>query len=167
MNVLRISTAILIYLTSLTASAEEFRVLDLAPYSIQSDTPWMQVITDREQWLNFYYARLLGCPTVYPTAIPPETDPCALPEPLIDFETQQVVVGGLGAKPSTAYSLLISGVSISEDGQEVIQVIDYERCLGLTVIDYPMAAVVVSNTGLPIRVNVVEAREKCEESTPN
>lgn len=159
----RIITALFIYLTSQTIYAEDFKVLDLTPYTIQSDTPWIQVITDQGQWYEFYYQRLLGCPGIYPTAsASAEADPCALPAPSIDFETQKVVVGGLGAKPSSAFSILISNVYLTNEGEQAINVIDYEECLGLTVIDYPMAAVVISNTGRPVQVNVEQAMKQCD-----
>lgn len=158
----RIITALFIYLSSQTLLyAEDFKVLDLTSYAIQSDTPWFQVITDEDQWYEFYYQTLLDCPGVYPTASA-ESDPCALPAPYVDFETQKVVVGGLGAKPSTAFSILISNVYLTDAGEQVINVVDYEDCLGLTIIDYPMAAVVIPNTGHPLQVNVEQAKRQCD-----
>ncbi len=160
MNIIKTISALSIYLISQNLSAEDFRVLDLGPYTVESGAPWIQIITDQDQWYEFYYQRLLDCPSINASETL-EPDPCALPEPSVDFETEMVVVGGLGAKPTSDFKILISHVSLSDIGEQVIQVVDIEPCLGLTVIDYPMAAVVISNTSRPIHVNVEYAKEKC------
>jgi hypothetical protein len=83
------------------------------------------------------------------------------PAPVIDFETQQVVVGGVGAKPSTGYSILIAGVNRMAS-EYVVQAIDFEHCLGLTIIAYPIAGVVIPKTDLPVKVHLQQARAVCQ-----
>ncbi len=149
-----------ICLFSQQSQADDFRVLDLGSSEITNNHPWMEIIADQASWEEFYFERLLQC-QVANTSLVDENSPCYGQAPTVDFETEQVVVGGLGSKPSTAYDILVSSVDSTTDEQR-ITVIDFNWCVGLTIIDYPTAAVVVPRTEKPVSVYVEQGAAICE-----
>jgi hypothetical protein len=154
-------TALLSYGFLSPLHADEFRVLDLGSATQGIDHPWIRVIGDQNDWQEVYYHQIHDCP--YADFLVPidENDPCNQAAPEVDFETSQVVVGGLGVKPSTAHQLLVSQVD-SSGQQHRITVLDYEGCVGLTVLHYPIAALVIEKTEKPIQVQVEQASALCE-----
>jgi hypothetical protein len=160
MKIPRIFLAVAVSLLSQQIQADDFRVLDLKLYTIANEHPWIEIISDQTRWEEFYFEQLLGCNPVYPL-LTDGIDPCIAEAPAVDFETEQVVVGGLGSKPSTAYDILVTSVESYTDEQR-ITVVDYAWCVGLAVIDYPMAAVVVPRTDNPVSVHVEQGAAICE-----
>jgi hypothetical protein len=160
MKIPRIILAVAASLISQHIQADDFRILDLKRYTITNENPWVEIISDQTRWEEFYFEQLLGCNQVHPL-LTDGIDPCIAEAPAVDFETEQVVVGGLGAKPSTAYEILVTSVENYTDEQR-ITVVDYARCVGLAVIDYPMASVVVPRTDNPISVHVEQGAATCE-----
>lgn len=160
MKISRIVFALAISLLSHQTKADDYRVLDFKHYTIANEHPWIEIITDQTRWETFYFEQLLGCIVAYPF-LDDGIDPCIAEAPAVDFETEQVVVGGLGSKPSTAYDILVTSVESLTDEQR-ITVVDYAWCVGLAVIDYPMAAVVVPKTDNPVSVYVEQGAAICE-----
>ncbi len=141
--------------------ADEFRVLDLGSNTRSIEHPWIRVIEDQSEWQEVYYHQIHDCPYMDFLVPVDENDPCYQPEPEVDFETSQVIVGGLGVKPSTAHQILVSQVDSSGE-QHQVTVLDYEGCVGLTVLHYPIAALVIENTGKPVQVQVEPATAICD-----
>jgi hypothetical protein len=160
MKISRILVAAAVSLLCQQIHADDFRVLDFKLYTVANEHPWMEIISDQTRWEAFYFEQLLGCNQAS-SLLADGVDPCIAEAPVVDFETEQVVVGGLGSKPSTAYDILVSSVDSSTNEQR-ITVVDYAWCVGLAVIDYPMAAVVVPKTDKPISVYVEQGAAICE-----
>jgi hypothetical protein len=160
MKISKMIATIVVSLFAQQIQADDYRVLDLGHNSIDNEHPWLEVITDQTRWEVFYYDDLLGCSVFYPTIVDGD-DPCSAPAPAVDFTTEQVVVGGLGVKPSTAYEILVSSVDSSGD-EHRITIIDFAWCVGLTVLDYPMAAIAVPRTEKPTRVYVEYGEASCQ-----
>lgn len=160
MRIPNIIVAAAVCLFSQQGQADDYRVLDLGSSTIASEHPWIEIIADRTSWEAFYFEQLLQCQVAFPSLVD-ENSPCNAQAPAVDFETEQVVVGGLGSKPSTAYDILVTSVDSSTDEQR-ITVLDFTWCVGLTVIDYPMAAVVVPRTEKPVSVYVEQGTAICE-----
>jgi hypothetical protein len=160
MKISKMIAAAAVCLFSLQIQADDYRVLDLKQNRITHKYPWFEVITDQTHWERFYFEQLLGCNQFYPFLVD-GNDPCTADAPLVDFETEQVVVGGPGAKPSSAYSIHVIDVDSSTDEQR-ITVLEYARCIGLAVITYPIEAVVVPRTDKPISLHVEQGAAVCE-----
>jgi hypothetical protein len=139
------------------AKADDFTMLDLGGASVVSDSPWVTEITGRTQWEAFFYGLMRDCQEITVDPAPVTGPDCNRMAPVVDFETHKVYVGGLGAMPSTANSILISSVDSSGDEQR-INVVTMDWGVELTVIDYPTVAFSVPKTDKPVKFIINEAR---------
>ena len=151
--------------------AGEFEVLELQ-YIMPHEYPWVNVITTEADWGNFYYNELLpanGINCVFPSDTPYEQDdPCLSGPPDVDFHTSQVVVGGLGLKPSSGYQAIVSDVDTTHSTDLVINIFDgtpSDECVLLPVVSLEMMTLVIEKSDKPVKVNVHNATLHCDAGT--
>jgi hypothetical protein len=136
--------------------ADQFTLLDLGGATIESDESWITEITEQSQWETFYRDQIIQCEEITVDPAPVDQDACDVIPPAVDFEKNKLYIGGLGAMPSSSYSILISNVDTSEVEQQ-ISVVIMDWGVGLPVINYPIAAVVVPKTDKPAKFVINEA----------
>jgi hypothetical protein len=166
MKNIKIIAIITFSLFTLRAHADDFKVFDLR-YSMPIDTPWIRVITNHVDWLNFYFELLAAQgidPDKYcePYSVVPVD--CSPPAPLVDYENYQIVVGGLGIRYRGGSRIVVSGVDATMTHELRIDIIDLNPsadCITTQVISHPMAVVAVPKTEKPIRVSVEDAMLYC------
>ncbi|MEW8250930.1 MAG: hypothetical protein AB2740_11870 [Candidatus Thiodiazotropha sp.] len=152
---------------SLSAYADGYRVVELGGGS-PSDIPWVRIVTNQTDWEDLAresYATDGMSPVVLCGDTPMGID-CMEPPPAVDFETEQVVVGGLGLQPDSGHTMVVSNVFASESsGYQYVGVTDIvpgSGCATLPVVTNPMIAIVVEKTGLPLRLGFSIATTNCE-----
>jgi len=128
----------------------------LLAHEPQNAEPWSKVITTQEGWESFFYSTLAAA--TYPVGESPEA-------PVLDFENYQVITGGLGAKPSSGYSLAVEKV-IETDNEMYINIISTSpsssgECSYLTVITYPTVTIQVKKTDKEIKYTITPATSGC------
>lgn len=131
-------------------------VLDL-PGRLERTEPWVKIIKTHEEWAQLYDEL---------TLVVSEPDPL----PGIDFESFQLIVGGIGVKSSGGNSLLVDGI-FESDHDIVIYILDAIPCAAttmtalaaITVIDYPMTAFLIRKTEKPLSFYVQQAKIGCAE----
>ncbi|MCG7894832.1 MAG: hypothetical protein AB2718_13055 [Candidatus Thiodiazotropha taylori] len=148
--------------------AGDFKVLQLQ-YIMPHEYPWVNVITTEADWGNFYYNELLpanGINCHFPTESPFEQDnPCLTGPPDVNFKTSQVIVGGLGLKPSSGFQAMVADVDTTQPTDLVVNIIDgapSDECILLPVISLEMMTLVVEKSDKPVKVNVQNATLHCE-----
>jgi hypothetical protein len=153
-------------LFTLRAHADDFKVFDLE-YSMPIDTPWLRIITNHVDWLNFYF-ELLAAQGIDPakycdpnSEVPVE---CSPPAPLVNYKNHQIVVGGLGIRYTGGSKIVVSAVDSTATDMLRIDVIDLNPntdCFTTQVINHPMTVVAVPKSEKPIRVLVKDAALYC------
>lgn len=131
---------------------DSYLVINL-PYAPKKVEPWYQIIRSQEEWQAFY------AKTAYEYITPIK----AVEAPIVDFKNYQLLVGGLGAKPTNGYSLVIEQVTDAVDGLS-ISVLDVSLtsgCVAGAVISYPYAAVLLKKTDKPLRFELSKAVKAC------
>lgn len=126
-------------------------VLDL-PGQLERTEPWVKIIKTHEEWAQLYDEL---------TLVVSEPDPL----PGIDFESFQLIVGGIGVKSSGGNSLLVQGI-YEFDHDIVIYILDVipgAHCSAIAVIDYPMTAFLIRKTEKPLSFHVQQAKIECVE----
>jgi hypothetical protein len=156
-------------LLSMSTYADGYRVVELS--GSPSEEPWLRLITNQSDWENLaresYEASGID-PVIFCSEISYETD-CVEPPPFVDFETEQVIVGGFGTRPDDGYDIVVSNVLTSPlSGYQYVTV--YETvygagCVALPVITNPMIAIVVEKSGLPIKLSFSTATYDCDMVT--
>ncbi|MCG7989850.1 MAG: hypothetical protein JAZ20_18050 [Candidatus Thiodiazotropha weberae] len=148
--------------------AGDFKVLELQ-YIMPHEYPWVNVITTEADWGNFYYNELLpanGINCVFPTETPvKQDDPCLTGPPDVDFKTSQIVVGGLGLKPSSDFQAMVADVDTTQSTDLVINIIDGappDECILLPVVSLEMMTLVIEKSDKPVKVNVHNATLHCQ-----
>ncbi len=118
-------------------------ILEL-PFDRNSEEPWSEIIRTQEEWSAFYNELLEE--NAGDTVIS-----FALPE--IDFETFQLIAGGIGFRPSGAYSISVGRViEMSEVIYIEVHVISPgENCIVTADIAYPSATILIKKTNKPIQ----------------
>ncbi len=113
------------------------------PFDLKSDEPWSKIIRTQEEW-EMFYIELLEENTV-DTVIP-----SVLPQ--IDFETFQVVTGGIGFRPSSGYSVSVrQTIELSDTIYiGVLVVSPGKNCLSAAVVTYPSTTLLIKKTSKPI-----------------
>ena len=170
MNKIKLASVIVLFLFTLRAHADDFKVLDLE-YTMPIDVPWIRIITNHVDWLSFYY-ELLSAQGIVPdescgpgvdVLVPPAPD-CSPPAPIVDFDDYQIIVGGLGIRYNGSAKIVVSDVDATSSSALMINVIDLnpsDECVVSTVINHPMAAVAVPRSDKPVNVSVEEATLRC------
>ncbi|MEJ2622247.1 MAG: hypothetical protein P8163_18945 [Candidatus Thiodiazotropha sp.] len=159
----------LVLLSPLQAS--DFKVLELQ-YIMPYEYPWVRVISSQADWGNFYYNELLpsnGINCTFPSdATYEQDDPCLSGPPQVDFNTSQVVVGGLGLKPSSGFQAMVSDIDITSSSDMIINIFDASpsnECVSLPVVSLEMMTLVVEKSEKPVKINVQTATLHCDSST--
>lgn len=127
----------------------------LLPHEPQNSEPWVKVMTTQEEWESFFNSTLSVA--TYPVGEAPEA-------PVLDFENYQVISGGLGAKPSSGYSLAVEKV-IETDHEMYINLISMSPssdCAYLTVITYPTVTILVKKSTKELKYTITPAVSGCE-----
>ena len=139
------------YQNALAADIYSHIVLDL-PGRLEKTEPWVKIIKTHEEWAHLYDEL---------TLVVSEPDPL----PGIDFESFQLIVGGIGVKSSGGNSLVVDGI-FESDHDITIYVLDVTpgaHCSAITVIDYPMTAFLIRKTEKPLNFYVRHAKMDCSE----
>lgn len=134
---------------TLAADIYSHIVMDL-PGRLERTEPWVKIIKTHEEWAQLYDEL---------TLVVGEPDPL----PVIDFENFQLIVGGIGARSTGGNSLLVQGIYES-DHDITIYILDVTpgaHCAAIAVIDYPMAAFLIRETGKPLNFYVQRAQKDC------
>ena len=128
-------------------------VLNL-PSEVGSETPWSRTITTSSEW-NAFYGELLQRGTTVPAE--PVTAPA------IDFDTYQLVAGGLGMQTSGGYSVVVRKVSELSESLliDVLFVRPGANCVVATLITYPTVAILVKKTNKPLRFSLSNLTLDC------
>ena len=154
---LRLIILSIFLLNSALASAyESFSHTTLIlPHEPSNLEAWVQIITSQEEWESFFYSTMATI--TYPAGEAPVA-------PLIDFETYQVITGGLGMKPTSGYSLAVEKVIETDDvmNLNIISVSPVSSCLNLQVISYPTLTLMIKKTDKDIKYNITSVVNKCE-----
>lgn len=139
------------YQNALASDIYSHIVLDL-PGRLERTEPWVKIIKTHEEWVQLYDEL---------TLVVSEPDPL----PGIDFESFQLIVGGIGVKSSGGNSLVVNGI-FESDHDITIYVLDVTpgaHCSGITVIDYPMTAFLIRKTEKPMNFYVQHAQTECSD----
>jgi hypothetical protein len=154
-------------LVSLSAFADGYRVVELGGGS-PNDVPWVRLVTNQYDWETLAresYAANGIDPVVFCDEVTISTD-CVEPPPVVDFETEQVIAGGLGLQGDSGHNLVVSNVMASQpSGYQYVNVMDIVAgagCVTLPVVTNPMLAIVVEKTNLPIKLSLFTATTNCE-----
>ena len=128
-------------------------VLNL-PAEFKADTPWSKTITTNAEW-NSFYSELLQDSSSAPG------DPVTAPA--VDFDTYQLVAGGLGMQSSGGYSVVVRKVSDLSATLliDVLVVRPGDNCLVPTVITYPTVAVLVKKSDKPLQFSLSNLTLDC------
>jgi hypothetical protein len=165
------SVATLLVFLTFQASADDFKVIDLGFLKMRnSNAPWMQIINNQTDWEDFYETLLENNEIGrldYCGIGPVDEDYCVEPPsiPVVDFVSNQVIVGGVGWRPS-GDRLLVSSVQtihgIVRD-ERLINVIDVmlsdpgEITVGLEIYEDTMVAIEIAKSDLPLIANLENA----------
>jgi hypothetical protein len=148
-----------------------FKVLEMQ-YIMPQEYPWVNVITSQADLGNFYYNELLpanGIHCTFPTDPTYEQDdPCLSGPPQVDFNTSQVVIGGLGLKPSSGFQAMVSNVDSTSTDDLIINIFDgtsSDECILMPVVSLEMMTLVVEKSDKPVKVNVHSATLHCDPNT--
>jgi hypothetical protein len=160
-------TSVLTCIVSLSANADDFRVVTLGGSS-PSDLPWSRLITTQYDWETLaresYAADDVG-PVVFCDQVPTSID-CVEPPPVVDFDTEQVIVGGLGLQGDSRHILAVSNVVARQSsGYQYVNIMHLVAGAGCTTVpevSNPMLAVVVQKTELPIKLSLFSTTTDCE-----
>jgi hypothetical protein len=151
--------------------AGDFKVLELQ-YIMPHEYPWIKVISSQADWGSFYYNELLpsnGINCTFPSDTTYEQDdPCLSGPPQVDFNTSQVVVGGLGLKPSSGFQAMVSNIDTTSSSDMIVNIFDgtpSDECMALPVVSLEMMTLVVEKSEKPVKVNVHSATLHCDSST--
>lgn len=108
-------------------------VLNL-PLDVKSKTSWSKIITTTRDW-NLFYSDLLWDGTSEPAEL--------LIAPAIDFDSYQLLVGGLGLQMSGGFSLSIRKIIEYNDLLlvDVLIMRPGENCVVTAALTYPTVAV--------------------------
>jgi hypothetical protein len=157
---------IILCLFALRSPADDFRVLDLE-YNMPLEFPWMRVISSDLEWWDFYTDMIAAQIIELEDICDPDSldlDECEPPPPPVDFEHQQIILGGLGVRLQGASKIVVSGVDSISDDQLNINVLDINpslECVTTAVISYPMVAIAIDRSDKPINITVEEATLNC------
>ena len=127
------------------------------PSQPQNTQPWAEIITTQEQWQAFYTRNFNGNPNAPLLTIT---------APSIDFSSYRVVVGGLGIKSNSNYSLTVNHI-IEASNEIFMEVLDLgsglsgQGCGGNALASFPYVAVLIRKTDKPITVKVLRAIKEC------
>ena len=116
----------------------------LTAIGLKLSTPTNQVIRSQAQWLNLAKRNKTTLPVV-------------------DFSKHQVVVIATGARPSSGYSIVVSGIY---KGTDYLDVNGYFMkpgfmCAALTVITYPTTFILMPKIQKPVRFHLRNAAYEC------
>ena len=161
-----ISSACLLSISAY-AYADAYRVVELGGGS-PSDVPWVRLITNQYDWETLvresYGADGID-PVVFCNDVPVSTD-CVEPPPVVDFETEQVIAGGLGLQADSGHRLVVSSVMASRpSGYQYVYVADIVAgagCVTLPVVINPMLTIVVEKMNLPVKLTFFTTTTTCD-----
>jgi hypothetical protein len=142
-KIYRCVTFMALAMFSFHSHADSFRVLDI-PFAVNKQSPWIKTITNQTEWEEF-------CLENFESLVAPTPDQLAECLPEVDFETEQVIAGGMGI---LSHEIAVTHVDTSSQSELSISVLNVslgEECdvesLPLTP---PFVAVAVPKTDLPI-----------------
>lgn len=127
-------------------------VLNL-PSEAKNETPWNKVITTTRDW-DMFYSELLW----------DGSEPAYLyTAPVIDFDTYQLVAGGLGMQNSGGFSLSVQKVIEYSDSVliDVLVIKPGENCSVTMAITYPTVAVLIKKTSKPLQFSLTNLTTDC------
>lgn len=124
------------------------------PLEVKSEEPWVKVITTVEDW-NLFYSDLLWDGTSEPAEI--------LTAPTIDFDSYQLLVGGLGLQMNGGFSVSIRKVIEFPDSLwiDVLIVRPGKDCIVTMALTYPTVAVLIKKTTKPIQFSFSDLIINC------
>jgi hypothetical protein len=128
-----------------------FTLIGLGGLATSLTAPEVLVISDAREWSDFVRRSGLRAPSGRPED----------PLPPIDFSSQMAVAVALGQRPSTAYALEIDRVEQSGSGL-IVHGTEVIRCVGLTVLTYPLTAIAVPKTGSRVRLALEKRQVACQ-----
>jgi hypothetical protein len=167
-NKFRLIALIILCVFTFRSHADDFKVLDLE-YSMPIDVPWIKVISTNLEWLEFYFDLLAANGIDVDNFCDPQSTDmveCSPPPPPVDFEYNQIIVGGLGIRYQDASRIVVSEVDSIRDDKLNINILNAnpsDECVTTTlaVINHPIAAIAVLKSDKPINVTVEDVTLHC------
>ncbi len=125
------------------------------PFDLQSEEPWSRIIRTQEEW-TLFYNELVG-----DTLATDDAAVFAIPE--IDFETYQIVTGGIGFRSSGGYRVSVEKVHELSDVIyiDVIVVSPGPNCASTDATTYPSTTVLIKKTNKPIQFFSAHTLNEC------
>ncbi len=123
------------------------------PFSFKSEEPWSKIIRTQKEWeISLELLEKSEAFTVIPALLPQ-----------IDFETFQLVAGGIGFRPSGGYSVSVSEVIELNDviHIEVFVVSPGKNCIVTAQVTYPFTAILIRKTNKPIQFSSSQLTDEC------
>lgn len=154
-------------LLSSYVSADDFRVIDMGYKNIHKGySPWMKMINNQLEW-EIFYQELLEANEIgrldYCGIGPSDEAYCVEPPPIptVDFETHQVIIGGVGYRP-VEERLVVSNVQTLSDHRMITAVhLKYTEFDGPTVPptlnDDTLLVIEIPRSDLPISATLETA----------
>jgi hypothetical protein len=140
---------LLLSMLAFSLNAAGFRVLDLN-YTMQTDVPWVKIITNQQDWEIFYNELLTSngydlwtkCAEEH-KVLPPV---CSYPKPpKVNFNKKQIVIVGVGIRYNNVGRLVVSGVDARWRQEKItVNLLDMDpECYLPHSVSYPMVSIVV------------------------
>ena len=125
------------------------------PFDYQSEEPWSKIIHTQAEW-ELLYNELLDDNLA-------EGNTVDFIIPQIDFETFQVVTGGIGFRPSSAYSVSVGKVIELSDviHIEVFVINPGGNCSVSADVAYPSTTILIKKTDKPIQFSSSQLIFEC------
>ena len=131
-----------------------YTVLKL-PFDHRNEEPWSKIIHSQEEW-ELFYSELLDDNLAESNAVNFIT-------PQIDFETFQLITGGIGFRPSGAYSVSVGKVIELSDviHIEVFVISPGKNCVVTADVAYPSTTILIRKTDKPIQFSSSQLIFEC------
>lgn len=154
-KVIALFTLLMAIMTSAHSSDIFSHTVLTLPDNPRIEEPWSQTITTQQEWETLFYST-----TAHMTFLQGKA-PIA---PQLDFETYQVLAGGLGVKPSGGNILSVESVKELNDIIEihVLSIKPGSTCFSIAMISYPSTTVLIKKTDKPFRFTISNSISDCQ-----
>lgn len=123
------------------------------PFSFASEEPWSRIIRTQEEWeISLELLAESENHIVIPALLPQ-----------VDFETFQLIAGGIGFRPSGGYSVSVSDVIELDDviHIRVFVVSPGKNCIVTAQATYPLTLILIRKSDKPIQFSSSQLTDEC------
>jgi hypothetical protein len=140
----------------------DFQVIH-PPHGPLVDQPAYFTVRSKEQWLEWWNARISGALPAPTPKQPAQSIPARPPPPDIDFEHFILVVASSGAKLGTGNSIAFIAIFRNPSGiiASVQETAQRGSCVISTAVSIPVAIALIPRTDETIRFRVASAESDC------